>query len=362
MLSYGIVASVPCDLCHDILEYSCVPRSDYLVSPDYLGTGAQAEGKRKLDQRPGKPVEPKGTHLLDKGPEGSSGPGPLKKRRKRKTTQALTDISNEDVLVHSSVRIQQQELMNVKGRGMVSPLQQMKGVVPAKKRVHVPQHGEVSLDGASPSTFTNKSSYKTMFGASKSPKLAKPTVYHGDKIQSKNMTTMTRRKLQHQKELNGEDQDIQKLFEATPVVHIPLAEQAQRVLSQPGEDLEDVCGLDAAINEEAPSVEVGDVRSIHQHVEKVFSPNLSPFFWLKDGGNEELEVTQAGASVPFVSQSKFNALQPAFSDLKDADDGTFQDEVAKEGDSCDSDIFDWTQRPCSPELNCSPSRDQVGCS
>ncbi|CAK9233632.1 unnamed protein product [Sphagnum troendelagicum] len=241
---------------------------------------------------------------------------------------------------------------------LVSAYRHMESVLGMNFFASQPTLSEPAQDGASPSTFTNKSGYKIMFGASKSPKLAKPTVYHGDKIQSKNMTTMTRRKLQHQKELNGEDQDIQKLFEATPVVHIPLAEQAQRVLSQPGEDLEDVCGLDAAINEEAPSVEVGDVRSIHQHVEKVFSPNLSPFFWLKDGGNEELEVTQAGASVPFVSQSKFNALQPAFSDLKDADDGTFQDEVAKEGDSCDSDIFDWTQRPCSPELNCSPCRDQ----
>ncbi|CAK9277059.1 unnamed protein product [Sphagnum jensenii] len=227
-------------------EVRAAPHMDNLVSAychmeNVLGMNFFASQPTLSEPAQGKPVGPKGTRLLDKGPEGSSGPGPLKKRRKRKTTQALTDISNEDVLVHSSVRIWQQELMNVVGREMVSPLQQMK---------------------------------------------------------------------------------------------------------------------DAAINEEAPSVEVGDVRSIHQHVEKVFSPNLSPFFWLKDGGNEELEVTQAGASVPFVSQSKFNALQPAFSDLKDADDGTFQDEVAKEGDSCDSDIFDWTQRPCSPELNCSPSRDQ----
>ncbi|KAG6549133.1 hypothetical protein Mapa_009359 [Marchantia paleacea] len=90
-------------------------------------------------------------------------------------------------------------------------------------------------------------------------------------------------------------------------------------------------------------------------------PQLTPFFWLHNDPTTPTEdelLTQAQLSAP--------ALRPAFSDLKDSDDEGSLDDVQQpgeernheygEGEGYDSDTFAWTQRPCSPELSCSPTR------
>ncbi|KAI5072519.1 hypothetical protein GOP47_0012625 [Adiantum capillus-veneris] len=88
---------------------------------------------------------------------------------------------------------------------------------------------------------------------------------------------------------------------------------------------------------------------------------LDPFFWLRDESSQDTEALQITQLT--VTQS---TVRPNFSDLKDSDDD--QDVDANEefsnriGDcmpaSYDSDDFDWTQLPCSPEIKCSPIKDQ----
>ncbi|XP_074269607.1 protein BREAST CANCER SUSCEPTIBILITY 1 homolog [Silene latifolia] len=91
------------------------------------------------------------------------------------------------------------------------------------------------------------------------------------------------------------------------------------------------------------------------------SAGLAPFFWLRDDDAEkssqhtdEYQLTCTPANIP------------SFSDIKDSDD----DLPAKISPKApirkcvnvelfDSEMFEWTQRPCSPELCLSPSKMQV---
>ncbi|KAK7332153.1 hypothetical protein VNO80_28901 [Phaseolus coccineus] len=92
-------------------------------------------------------------------------------------------------------------------------------------------------------------------------------------------------------------------------------------------------------------------------------PVLSPFFWLreeKDGEN----LSQPADEDQIIDCSTPNP--PSFSDLKDSDDehtsnvapfDERQHEISV--NLFDSEMFEWTQRPCSPELFSSPSKMQV---
>lgn len=88
---------------------------------------------------------------------------------------------------------------------------------------------------------------------------------------------------------------------------------------------------------------------------------LDPFFWLRDESSQEKDAVR----VTQLTQTQ-STVRPNFSDLKDSD-GEIGFDVSKEiGNSTaicepgsyDSDDFDWTQHPSSPELRCSPSKNQ----
>ncbi|KAI5447564.1 protein BREAST CANCER SUSCEPTIBILITY 1 homolog [Lathyrus oleraceus] len=88
-----------------------------------------------------------------------------------------------------------------------------------------------------------------------------------------------------------------------------------------------------------------------------------PFFWLREeqegemlsGRTDEDQIIEGSTPVP-----------PSFSDLKDADDESPtnhapSDEVQNipSVNLFDSEMFEWTQKPCSPELFSSPTKKQV---
>ncbi|XP_058765353.1 protein BREAST CANCER SUSCEPTIBILITY 1 homolog [Vicia villosa] len=88
-----------------------------------------------------------------------------------------------------------------------------------------------------------------------------------------------------------------------------------------------------------------------------------PFFWLREvqegeilsGPTDEDQIIEGSTPVP-----------PSFSDLKDADDESPtkqapSDEVQNKPsvNLFDSEMFEWTQKPCSPELFSTPTKMQV---
>lgn len=90
---------------------------------------------------------------------------------------------------------------------------------------------------------------------------------------------------------------------------------------------------------------------------------LSPFFWLREDDALEKSSQQMELDLP-TDMELLNG--PSFSDIKDSDD-EYLSEKSPEGKVCrkfntadffDSEIFEWTQRACSPELCPSPMKLQ----
>ncbi|XP_027338663.1 protein BREAST CANCER SUSCEPTIBILITY 1 homolog [Abrus precatorius] len=90
---------------------------------------------------------------------------------------------------------------------------------------------------------------------------------------------------------------------------------------------------------------------------------LPPFFWLREEkeGEKSSQHTDEDQTIDDLTPNP-----PSFSDLKDSDDEYPSnvaplDEVQNKTsvDLFDSEMFEWTQRPCSPELFSSPSKIQV---
>ncbi|XLT38271.1 hypothetical protein HN873_069563 [Arachis hypogaea] len=92
-------------------------------------------------------------------------------------------------------------------------------------------------------------------------------------------------------------------------------------------------------------------------------PVLSPFFWLREEEGVE-NLSQQTFGDKLIDESP-TPSPPSFSDLKDSDDENptklTSDEVQNKTsfDLFDSELFEWTQRPCSPELFSSPVKLQV---
>ncbi|KAL2341101.1 hypothetical protein Fmac_009041 [Flemingia macrophylla] len=91
---------------------------------------------------------------------------------------------------------------------------------------------------------------------------------------------------------------------------------------------------------------------------------LSPFFWLREENDGE-KLSQPTDEDQIIDGLTPNP-PPSFSDLKDSDDENPpsvvpSDEVLNKSsvNLFDSEMFEWTQRPCSPELFSSPSKMQV---
>ncbi|KOM53557.1 hypothetical protein LR48_Vigan09g221600 [Vigna angularis] len=92
-------------------------------------------------------------------------------------------------------------------------------------------------------------------------------------------------------------------------------------------------------------------------------PVLSPFFWLREEKDGEKSSPPTDED-QFIDGSTPNP--PSFSDLRDSDDeNTSNVAPFDEGQNqisvnlFDSEMFEWTQRPCSPELFSSPSKMQL---
>ncbi|KAL3616856.1 hypothetical protein CASFOL_039250 [Castilleja foliolosa] len=83
-------------------------------------------------------------------------------------------------------------------------------------------------------------------------------------------------------------------------------------------------------------------------------PTLSPFFWLRDEVDLEKISQQTTDDVMYTP-----ADTPCFSDIKDSDDERGACNLQNGADFIDSETFDWTQRPCSPELCSSPLAMQI---
>lgn len=105
-----------------------------------------------------------------------------------------------------------------------------------------------------------------------------------------------------------------------------------------------------------PSNKCSAAPSEHQHSIEKESPRLSPFFWL---GENERSSQQTDVDQLTLSGTPEKGL--SFSDLKDSDDDVFPEISSEEQppNKCnvelfDSEMFEWTQRECSPELCPSP--------
>ncbi|KAL8033724.1 hypothetical protein ABFX02_13G177100 [Erythranthe guttata] len=90
---------------------------------------------------------------------------------------------------------------------------------------------------------------------------------------------------------------------------------------------------------------------------------FSPFFWLRE--EDDLEKSSQQTDDNQIMYTPPDA--PCFSDIKDSDDDVPHSKSPGRGtcvqsdreDFVDSEMFDWTQRPCSPELCSSPLAVQV---
>ncbi|KAL6841523.1 hypothetical protein ACP4OV_028666 [Aristida adscensionis] len=91
------------------------------------------------------------------------------------------------------------------------------------------------------------------------------------------------------------------------------------------------------------------------------SPALPPFFWLREEDQEG--GTAETLSQPQSLDTPLRHNAPTFSDIKDSDDEIPHDMTpnskAKVTEFLDSEIFEWSQRPCSPELHSTPLKKQV---
>lgn len=93
-------------------------------------------------------------------------------------------------------------------------------------------------------------------------------------------------------------------------------------------------------------------------------PELAPFFWLRE---EDIEKSTQNSEKSPQNSSQLMFITPpdvpCFSDIKDSDDERSPAaEVHGNSnfvDQFDSEMFEWTQRPCSPELLPSPVKMQV---
>nr|XP_043618742.1 protein BREAST CANCER SUSCEPTIBILITY 1 homolog [Erigeron canadensis] len=89
---------------------------------------------------------------------------------------------------------------------------------------------------------------------------------------------------------------------------------------------------------------------LHENGERLFTP----FFWLRNEEDAE-NPTQLTPLDP-VSDSPQDG--PCFSDIKDSEDDPSCHVTSKDVNMFDSEMFEWTQRPCSPELCATPMKMQ----
>ncbi|KAL3522731.1 hypothetical protein ACH5RR_015565 [Cinchona calisaya] len=94
-------------------------------------------------------------------------------------------------------------------------------------------------------------------------------------------------------------------------------------------------------------------------------PLFAPFFWLRNEEDSEKTTQQTDGDGDQIMETPPDA--PCFSDIKESDDEV-PNEMPSDGKTCiaysdadffDSEMFEWTQRACSPELHSSPVNMQA---
>ncbi|XP_021733074.1 protein BREAST CANCER SUSCEPTIBILITY 1 homolog [Chenopodium quinoa] len=101
--------------------------------------------------------------------------------------------------------------------------------------------------------------------------------------------------------------------------------------------------------------------SEHQLSTEKERSHMSPFFWLREEVERSSPQTDEDQTLTCTPMKA-----PSFSDLKDSDDDVPAEKSVEEEplskcnrDIYDSEMFEWTQRECSPELCSSPIKKQV---
>ncbi|KAL5977413.1 hypothetical protein ACLOJK_021759 [Asimina triloba] len=182
------------------------------------------------------------------------------------------------------------------------------------------------------------------------------------------------------KELNKQDETISKSgpsakpsFPAKKRVQVPLdplsetpmrPEKVSKLRDEAVKNLlERGCGeTEAKGSEKGSSFVLKDKPAFNEKGDPMFKP----FFWLReaDDGDAMEDLSQQGAG-DHLTCTPYNA--PTFSDIKDSNDGspiktTPTAEVnseSKAADISDSEMFEWTQRACSPELCATPTKKKA---
>ncbi|CAA2988133.1 BREAST CANCER SUSCEPTIBILITY 1 homolog [Olea europaea subsp. europaea] len=98
-------------------------------------------------------------------------------------------------------------------------------------------------------------------------------------------------------------------------------------------------------------------------VNEMGNPVFTPFFWLREEDQAEKSSQHSDGDQVIYTPPDV----PCFSDIKDSDDEVHSKTspkgktsvLLKSTDFIDSEMFEWTQRPCSPELCSSPIEIQV---
>ncbi|KAG6471070.1 protein BREAST CANCER SUSCEPTIBILITY 1 homolog [Zingiber officinale] len=113
---------------------------------------------------------------------------------------------------------------------------------------------------------------------------------------------------------------------------------------------------------EDPEVQLTDDKELGRNERMVPDSEedglLQPFFWLKDDDGDDESPKKLSQQQIMETPSPYSA--PRFSDIKDSDDDKTTNTSTNElGFACDSELFDWTQRACSPELCLTPQRTQM---
>ncbi|KAG2249104.1 hypothetical protein Bca52824_088732 [Brassica carinata] len=139
-----------------------------------------------------------------------------------------------------------------------------------------------------------------------------------------------------------------------PIVMKPSSQTKKRVQLLQNQSSENSTESVESAEKLKDSTEETVIR-LNEHTSLNKEENMAPFFWLRDENDEE-NLSQPAESDPFLDVTPVDV--PSFSDLKDSDHDSPSKAVEQERpnpkDMFDSEMFEWTQRPSSPEILPSP--------
>ncbi|KAJ7553461.1 hypothetical protein O6H91_06G099100 [Diphasiastrum complanatum] len=293
-----------------------------------------------------------------------------KRQRQSKLADVLKDVTNE---IESKNRVHEEpikkECKKINKTHKVPILEQSsKGIIPAKKRIQVPQLGciEEATSGYAEKSIrimddspreecrvnalsvTNES---CLMDVTRESDLSKPSILT---VKEANYA---------EKNMSLEGDEIQ-LNTGNLQVEVPKADSKLDSEVSGLKGCRSLAGASTILdlfpqNDDPPLAASAQSDGVGIYNKR--RPKLAPFFWLKEMASED-DCTQE-KSTP-LTQTQL-AMRPTFSDLKDSDDECHRDEIEKgflannaPFTDYESDIFAWSQQPCSPELKCSPSKNQ----